>query len=118
VVTVVGVASRGQIPLQDIRVGFQVEPVASADARGFGVRKTVTLHGALSATEQRRLQRAAEYCPVGQLFTKGALTVEDQVACDAKPPNKGNHCRYGSGDKAASSKARLPLVRGADAPGS
>ena len=81
-VTVVGVASRGQIPLQDIRVDFQVEPVADADARGFGVRKTVTLYGALSATEQRRLQRAAEYCPVGQLFTKGALMVEDQVACD------------------------------------
>ncbi len=80
-VTVVGVASRGQIPLQDIRVDFQVEPVPSADARGFGVRKTVTLHGAFSATEQRRLQRAAEYCPVGQLFTKGALVVEDQVAC-------------------------------------
>jgi hypothetical protein len=84
VVTVVGVASRGQIPLQDIRVDFQVEPVAGVDARGFGVRKTVTLHGTLSATEQRRLQRAAEYCPVGQLFTKGALTVEDQVACDAE----------------------------------
>ena len=84
-VTVVGVASRGQIPLQDIRVDFQVEPVADADARGFGVRKTVTLYGALSATEQRRLQRAAEYCPVGQLFTKGALTVEDQVACDDEP---------------------------------
>jgi uncharacterized OsmC-like protein len=83
VVTVVGVASRGQIPLQDIRVDFQVEPVAGADAPGFGVRKTVTLHGTLSATEQRRLQRAAEYCPVGQLFTKGALVVEDQVACDA-----------------------------------
>jgi len=84
VVTVVGVASRGQIPLQDIRVDFQVEPVAGADARGFGVRKTVTLHGALSATEQRRLQRAAEYCPVGQLFTKGALVVEDQAACRAE----------------------------------
>jgi hypothetical protein len=74
-----GVAHRGQIPLQDIRVDFQVEPVARTDARGFSVRKTVTLHGALSATEQRRLQRAAEYCPVGQLFTKGALEVEDRV---------------------------------------
>jgi uncharacterized OsmC-like protein len=82
VVTVVGVASRGQIPLQDIHVDFQVEPAADADARGFGVRKTVTLYGALSATEQRRLQRASEYCPVGQLFTKGALTVEEQVTCD------------------------------------
>jgi uncharacterized OsmC-like protein len=80
VVTVVGVAHRGQIPLQDIGIDFQVEPVDGTDARGFGVRKTVTLYGTLSATEQRRLQRAAEYCPVGQLFTKGALVVEDQVA--------------------------------------
>jgi hypothetical protein len=84
VVTVVGVASRGQIPLQDIRVDFQVEPLADSDVRGFGVRKTVILYGALSATEQHRLQRAAEYCPVGQLFTKGALMVEDQVAYDAE----------------------------------
>ncbi len=83
-VTVVGVAHRGQILLQDIRVDFQVEPMASADARGFGVRKTVTLHGALSDTEQRRLHRAAEYCPVGQLFTKGALAIEDQVECRAE----------------------------------
>jgi uncharacterized OsmC-like protein len=84
VVTVVGVASRGQIPLQDIRVDFQVEAVAHPDARGFAVRKTVTLHGPLSETEQRRLQRAAEYCPVGQLFTKGALGLEDQVTCSAE----------------------------------
>ena len=83
-VTVVGVAHRGQIPLQDIRVDFQVEPVAGADARGFGVRKTITLHGSLAAMEQRRLHRAAEYCPVGQLFTKGALVVEDQVECRAE----------------------------------
>lgn len=80
----VGVAYRRQIPLQDIYVDFQVEPVAGADAGGFGVRKTVTLHGALSATEQRLLQRATEYCPVGQLFTKGALVLEDQVECRAE----------------------------------
>ena len=82
-VTVVGVAYRGQIPLQDIRVDFQVETGAGSDARGFGVRKTVTLHGSLSETEQRRLHRAAEYCPVGQLFTKGALALEEQVTCSA-----------------------------------
>jgi hypothetical protein len=79
VVTVVGVASRGQIPLQDMRVDFQVEPVTDPDGGGFGVRKTVTLGGALSDTQQLRLRRAAEYCPVGQLFTKGALALEDQV---------------------------------------
>lgn len=83
-VTVVGVAYRGQIPLQDIRVDFQVEAVAGSDAHRFGVRKTVTLHGPLSETEQRRLHRAADYCPVGQLFTKGALALEDQVICSAE----------------------------------
>jgi hypothetical protein len=84
VVTVVGVAHRGQIPLQDIRVDFQVEAVAGADERGFGVRKTVALKGPLSETEQLRLRRAAEYCPVGQLLTKGALAIEDQVTCSAQ----------------------------------
>jgi uncharacterized OsmC-like protein len=84
VVTVVGVAYRGQIPLDDIRVDFQVEVSARANARGFGVRKTVTLTGSLSETEQLRLRRAAEYCPVGQLFTKGALVLEDQVTSSAE----------------------------------
>jgi hypothetical protein len=42
------------------------------------------LKGPLSATEQLRLRRAAEYCPVGQLFTKGALAIEDQVICGAE----------------------------------
>jgi hypothetical protein len=89
VVTVVGVAYRGQIPLQDIRVDFQVEAVARPDAGGFGVRKTVTLKGPLSETEQLRLRRAAEYCPVGQLFTKGALAIEDQMTCSAQSAAPG-----------------------------
>jgi hypothetical protein len=79
----VGVAYRGQIPIQDIQVDFQVEAVARPEARGFGVRKTVALQGSLSETEQLRLRRAAEYCPVGQLFTKGALVIEDQVTYSA-----------------------------------
>jgi uncharacterized OsmC-like protein len=84
VVTVVGVAHRGQIPLQDIQVDFQVEAVGRLDARGCGVRKTVTLKGPLSGIEQLRLRRASEYCPVGQLFTKGALAIEDLVICSAQ----------------------------------
>ena len=83
-VTVVGVAYRGQIPLEDIRVDFQVEPLADSDVRGFGVRKTVTVSGPLSDTQHLRLRRAAEYCPVGQLFTKGALALEDQVIYSAE----------------------------------
>jgi uncharacterized OsmC-like protein len=84
VVTVVGVAHRGQIPLQDIRVDFQVDAVVRPDASGFGVRKTIALKGPLSETEQLRLRRAAGYCPVGQLFTKDALAIEDQVTCSAQ----------------------------------
>jgi hypothetical protein len=84
VVTVVGVAHRGQIPLQDIQVDFQVETVDHPDARGFGVRKTITLKGPLAETERLRLRRAAEYCPVGQLFTKGALAIEDLVTYSAE----------------------------------
>ena len=83
-VTVVGVAYRGQIPLEDIRVDFQVEPLADSDVRGFGVQKTVTMSGPLSETQHLRLRRAAEYCPVGQLFTKGALVLEDQVVYSAE----------------------------------
>jgi uncharacterized OsmC-like protein len=84
VVTVVGVAHRGRIPLKDIQVDFQVEAIGRPDARAFGVRKTVTLKGSLSDTEQLRLRRAAEYCPVGQLFTKGALAIEDHVTGSAQ----------------------------------
>jgi uncharacterized OsmC-like protein len=84
VVTVVGVAHRGQIPLQDIQVDFQVEAVNRPDATGFGVRKRIALKGSLSETAQLRLRRASEYCPVGQLFTKGALAIEDQVTCSAQ----------------------------------
>jgi uncharacterized OsmC-like protein len=84
VVTVVGVAHRGQIPLQDIQVDFQVEAVNRPDATGFGVRKTIAFKGPLSETAQLRLRRAAEYCPVGQLCTKGALAIEDQVTCSAQ----------------------------------
>jgi uncharacterized OsmC-like protein len=79
VVTSVGVAYRGQIPLQDIGVDFEVEPVTSPDGRGFGVRETVTLTGPLSETERLRLRRAVDYCPVGQIFTKGALDLQDEI---------------------------------------
>ena len=77
--TVVGVAYRGGIPLEDIRVDFQVEAVEPPHAAGFGVRERVTLTGHLSETERVRLQRAARFCPVGQALNKGALDIEDHV---------------------------------------
>jgi hypothetical protein len=79
VVTVVGVAYRGRIPLEDIMVDFQVEPVVGSNSIGFGVRKVVTLKGQLSETERLRLQRAADYCPVGQALSKGSVEIADLV---------------------------------------
>jgi uncharacterized OsmC-like protein len=95
VVTVVGVAYRGRIPLEDISVDFEVEPVGLPHSIGFGVREVVTLQGQLSETERRRLQRAAQYCPVGQALTKGSVEIEDQV-------------QWGSGEATAAS----PLPEG------
>jgi hypothetical protein len=78
-VTVVGVAYRGQIPLDDIKVDFELEAVELPNAIGFGVREVVTLKGPLSESERVRLQRAARYCPVGQALTKGSVEFEDEV---------------------------------------
>lgn len=78
-VTVVGVAYRGGIPLENIAVDFAVEPIAAAAGPGFGVRETVRLQGKLSETERVRLERAVRFCPVGQALTKGSMQFEDVV---------------------------------------
>ncbi len=75
----VGVAYRGGIPLEDIEVDFEVEPVERPGSLGFGVRELVTLKGDLSDADRVRLQRASRYCPVGQALTKGSMTIEDEV---------------------------------------
>ncbi len=78
-VTVVGVAYRGGIPLENIEVDFEVEPVERADSLGFGVREVVRLQGNIAESERVRLQRAARFCPVGQALTRGSMVVEDEV---------------------------------------
>ena len=78
-VTVVGVAYRGGIPLENIEVDFAVEPTAMVDGPGFGIRETVRLQGNLSETERVRLERAVRFCPVGQALTKGSMQFEDVV---------------------------------------
>ena len=78
-VTVVGVAYRGKIALEDIEVDFEVEPVARPNSIGFGVREVVTLKGKISEAERVRLQRAVQYCPVGQALTKGSMEIADEV---------------------------------------
>ena len=72
-------ACRGHIALEDIQVDFQVEPVELHQSIAFGVREVVTLKGQISETERLRLQRAAQYCPVGQALTKGSIEIEDEV---------------------------------------
>ena len=43
--TLVGVAYRGNIALEDIAVDFEVELTFANDDVGFGVRESVTLYG-------------------------------------------------------------------------
>ena len=77
-VTLVGVAYRGNIALEDIAVDFEVEPTFANDGVGFGVRESVTLHGKISESERVRLERTSGHCPVGQAMTKGSIQVEDE----------------------------------------
>ena len=74
-----GVAYRGRIPLEDIRVDFEVEPIELPTGIGFGVKEVVTLKGQISESERIRLQRASQFCPVGQALTKGSIEFEDEV---------------------------------------
>ncbi len=67
------------MPLEDIEVDFEVEPLERSGSIGFGVRELVTLKGDLSETDRVRLQRASRYCPVGQALTKGSMVIEDEV---------------------------------------
>ena len=90
-----GVAYRGRIALEDIRVDFEVEPIELPTGNGFGgigfgVREVVTLKGQISESERIRLERASRYCPVGQALTKGSIQFQDEV-------------EWSSGDVAAAS---------------
>ncbi len=78
-VTLVGVAYRGKIPLENIDVEFQVEPLEGGSGMGFGVREVVTLRGNLSESERVRLERASNFCPVGQAMSKGSMQTEDEI---------------------------------------
>ena len=95
-----GVAYRGRIVLEDIRVDFEVEPIELPTGNGFGgigfgVREVVTLKGQILESERIRLERASRYCPVGQALTKGSIQFEDEVewsSCDvaaASPIGEG-----------------------------
>jgi hypothetical protein len=75
----VGVAYRGKIALDDITVEFKVEPLDTSNGMGFGVREVVTLKGQISESERVRLERASNFCPVGQSMSKGSIEFEDEI---------------------------------------
>lgn len=78
-VTLIGVAHRSGIGLEDVAVDFAVE--TKGPAAGFGVHKTIRLIGDLDADAdaQVALQRAADHCSLSQIFMKGALVIDDRV---------------------------------------
>ncbi|MDA1127817.1 MAG: hypothetical protein O2913_03835 [Chloroflexi bacterium] len=72
-------AYRGNISLDDIKVEFEVVPTEIPNSIGFGVRELVTLKGSISESERVRLERASNFCPVGQALNKGSMQIEDEV---------------------------------------
>ena len=76
IVTVAGVASRGRSPLLDMRVSFDVSPRAEG---GFDIRQRTVLTADLSDTDYGRLSRAVGFCPIGKIFSKRAIAIDDRV---------------------------------------
>jgi hypothetical protein len=75
-VTVAGVACRGESPLHNIYLAFDI---SLGDGGRPIVRQRTFLEGEFSRIDYDRLQRTAGYCPVGQFFTKRSLDIEDKV---------------------------------------
>ena len=55
--TLVSVAYRGNIALEDVAVDFEVEPTCSNDGVGFAVRESGTLYGKIPESERVALVR-------------------------------------------------------------
>ena len=84
-----GVACRGNIPLEDIAVDFEIGADPSGGDGHVDVRKTLTLKGTFTEEEYLRLSRTAAYCPVGQFFSKRSITIEDRVEIGAGTSRAG-----------------------------
>lgn len=65
--------------MDDIAVDFEVEPTALPNGIGFRVNERVTLYGNISESERVRLERASNFCPVGQALNKGSMQIEDEI---------------------------------------
>jgi uncharacterized OsmC-like protein len=79
VVTIAGVASRRGPDLRDMVVEFDVQ----RGGERFAIAQRTMLDADMSDADQLRMTRTARHCPVGKLFTKRAITIEDQV--DLRP---------------------------------
>jgi hypothetical protein len=75
----VGVAHRGQIPLESISARLQVRKGDFGGTTRFGVKETVILRGSFNEQQLKRLGRTVDYCPRGQEFTKQVLEFEDHI---------------------------------------
>ena len=65
--------------MENISVDFLIEPSISTDGPGFGVKEIVTLHGKISEQERLRIERASNFCPVGQALNRGSMQIEDEI---------------------------------------
>ena len=74
-----GVAHRGQIPLENISARLQVRKSDFGGTTRFGVNETVILRGSFNEQQLKRLERTVDYCPRGQEFTKQVLEFEDHI---------------------------------------
>lgn len=75
----VGVAYRGNIPLEHIAIEFEVGASSGDRKLQNGVKKTITVTGPLTDEHLLRLKRASDFCPVGQHMTRRVTTIEDHV---------------------------------------
>ena len=78
IVTVAGVASRGRSVLEGMNVHFDV----SADGQKVGVRDRTLIEADASEDDRVRFRRAADNCPVGKIFTKRLIEIEDAVSLE------------------------------------
>jgi len=75
VVTIAGVASRRGPELAGLTVELDVRRRGAA----FAIDQRTVLGARLNDVDQQRMMRTARHCPVGKLFTKRALAIEDAV---------------------------------------
>ena len=66
---------------------MEVNPKQGDGGDSFGVREKVILKGQIDEAQKQRLDRTTDYCPVGQLFGKGIVSIEDQLEYQTTPAN-------------------------------